>query len=81
MQRVRQAFGAFGLFAGELHDDIVRMQTGFSRGRIVIHGGNRDPFIRRAAEVSAVAAWSGFQNPHQGMRHGDENCSCRPSDP
>jgi hypothetical protein len=27
------------------------MQSGFSRGRVVIHGGNPDPFIRRELKV------------------------------
>ena len=49
MQRVGQAFGALRFFPGELHDHIVRMQPGFSRGRIVVHGGNSDPFIRSAS--------------------------------
>lgn len=46
MQCVGQAFSAFSLFPGELHDYIIRVQAGFSCRRIVVDSGNLDALIR-----------------------------------
>ena len=54
MQCVGQAFGAFGLFPGELHDYIIRVQAGFSCRRIVVDSGNLDALIRCQMKILSL---------------------------